>query len=242
MKYLSNIEPLQMRATRHDGGFSLAGSLPWITNLRREGFVAAAVFDHDDGAPPSIFAVPHDAAGVARSEDLDLIGMRASSTAALALHGTVLDARDQISDDAPAFVARVRPGFLGLQCGMSLGLARRALAALAQAGAGSRAALQDEADELDARLAAQTSQLLDGVADGRFLTQPAALFELRIALAETVAAAVALEVQASGGRGYLREQQGTARRVREASFIPIVTPSLVQLKAQLAQRRRATAL
>jgi alkylation response protein AidB-like acyl-CoA dehydrogenase len=72
MKYLSNIEPLQMNATPRSvagasAGWTLNGRLPWITNLRREGFLAAAAFDHSDGAPPSIFAIPYDAAGVVRS-------------------------------------------------------------------------------------------------------------------------------------------------------------------------------
>jgi alkylation response protein AidB-like acyl-CoA dehydrogenase len=241
MKYLSNIESLQMHAAPHGDGFALNGSLPWITNLRREGFIAAAAFDHDDGAPPSIFAIPHDAPGVERSDDLDLIGLRASSTAALRVEGTVLDERYRITADARTYLVRVRPAFLGLQCGMSVGLARRALLATSAASASTRESIRAEIGELEAKLDDETAQLRQGVLDNTFLERPAALFELRIALADTVTRAVALEVQATGGRGYLRNQGGTARRGREASFIPIVTPSLVQLKAQLAQHRVASA-
>ncbi|ALK33469.1 hypothetical protein Bpla01_01700 [Burkholderia plantarii] len=241
MKYLSNIESLQMRATRHADGHALAGSLPWITNLRPEGFLAAAAFEHDDGAAPSIFALPHAAPGVARSDDLDLIALRATNTAALRVDGTVLDASWRIAADAPAFLARVRPAFLGLQCGMSVGLAGRALAAAADAGHATRDVIADEIETTRAALAAQRERLLAGVLDGSFLARPAELFELRIALVASVEAAVALEVQAVGGRGYLRGQGGTARRVREAAFVPIVTPSLVQLKTQLARHRQPAA-
>ncbi|CAN0643428.1 acyl-CoA dehydrogenase family protein [Burkholderia cepacia] len=241
MKYLSDIEPLQMHAARSGGAFVLNGSLPWITNLRREGFIAAAAFDHDDGTPPSVFAIPHDARGVERSDDLDLIGLRASNTAALRVSDTVLDESYRLAADAPAWLARVRPAFLGLQCGMSIGLARRALLATLDASAPSRASLGAEIRELETTLADQAAQLKRGVLDGTFFHSPATMFELRIALVETVSQAVSLEVQATGGRGYLRGQSGSARRVREASFIPIVTPSLVQLKSQLARHRRAAA-
>ncbi|CAM2169331.1 Acyl-CoA dehydrogenase [Burkholderia cepacia] len=241
MKYLSDIEPLQMHAARSGNAFVLNGSLPWITNLRREGFIAAAAFDHDDGAPPSVFAIPHDARGVERSDDLDLIGLRASNTAALRVSDTVLDESYRLAADAPAWLARVRPAFLGLQCGMSIGLARRALLATLDASAPSRASLGAEIRELETTLADQAAQLKRGVLDGTFFHSPATMFELRIALVETVSQAVSLEVQATGGRGYLRGQSGSARRVREASFIPIVTPSLVQLKSQLARHRRAAA-
>jgi alkylation response protein AidB-like acyl-CoA dehydrogenase len=246
MKYLSSIEPLQMIATplAASGGtrqWSLNGGLPWITNLRREGFLAAAAFDHSDGAPPSIFALPHDAHGLERSADLDLIALRSSNTAALKVQNTVLDESWLITDDARGFLLRVRPAFLGLQCGMSIGLARRALAAVAASSAAARDAVADEAAHLSDELATLTQRLYDGVQRGTFLATPASLFEVRIALASLVNATVGLEVQATGGRGYLRGQSGCARRSHEAAFVPIVTPSVVQLKNQLAQHRQTIA-
>ena len=250
MKYLSAIEPLQMRAAPLDAAqtrFALDGALPWITNLRREGFVVAAAFDRHDGAPPAIFALPHDAPGVARSDDLDLIALRGSNTAALTLDGAELDAGWLIDADARAFLVRARPAFLGLQCGMSIGLARRALEAVEESSPAVRAALADDAAALRHELDALTARLYAGVTSGAFVAAPAAQFELRIGLAAVVDAAAHLDVQAAGGRGYLRSHASratpndTARRSREAAFVPIVTPSLVQLKSQLAQQRRSEA-
>jgi hypothetical protein len=124
---------------------------------------------------------------------------------------------------------------------MSIGLARRALAAIDASSAAARAAVEDEAPELASELAVLSKRLFDGVEHGTFLAAPAALFEVRIALAALVDAAVRLEVQTTGGRGYLRGQSGCARRTREAAFVPIVTPSIVQLKNQLAQHRQTKA-
>ena len=63
------------------------------------------------------------------------------------------------------------------------------------------------------------------------------MFRLRIALADVVQQAALLELQASGGRAYLLDHDpGFARRWREAAFVPIVTPSLTQLQAALAQQ------
>ncbi|MBB5425950.1 acyl-CoA dehydrogenase [Paraburkholderia sp. CNPSo 3155] len=244
MKYLSALEPLQMKAepVAADGSgarrWALSGSLPWITNLRPEGFLVAAAFDHADSGKPSIFAVPHDLPGVGRSADLDLIALRASNTAALKIEGAQLDERWMIADNASTFLTRVRPGFLGLQCGLSLGLARRALASVALARPASRLALAADAEQLADELARLTDQLCMGIAAQTYVEDASNLFRLRIALASLVASAVNLEVQASGGQGYLREQSAVARRVREASFVPIVTPSIVQLKHQLALHAR----
>jgi alkylation response protein AidB-like acyl-CoA dehydrogenase len=60
------------------------------------------------------------------------------------------------------------------------------------------------------------------------------LFELRIGLAEVASQAVQLELQASGGKAYLQAYgAGFARRWRESAFVPIITPSLVQLRTEL---------
>jgi len=50
---------------------------------------------------------------------------------------------------------------------------------------------------------------------------------------------IQLELQASGGKAYLSEHgAGFARRWRESAFVPIVTPSLVQLRTELNRQAR----
>lgn len=236
MKFLSGMESLQVRATGHEGRWRLDGRLPWVTNLRKQGFLVAAAVDDRDSGVPAIFAIPHDAPGLRRGGDLELLALQASNTAALDLDGVLLDACWRIHPDARVFCAGARPAFLGLQCGMSIGLARRALASARAVSAGQRAVLEPELREREQTLTALWGDLAEGARDGRFVEQPAPLFEIRIGLAEVAAAAVQLELQALGGRAYLREgSPGFARRWREAAFIPVITPSLVQLKTELAR-------
>lgn len=96
MKFLSGIESLQIDATRSDTGWQLDGGLAWITNLRKEGFIAAAAVNMPDGAPPAVAAFIGSAVdnddGVVRSADLDLIALRGSNTAAVRLHGVRIGA------------------------------------------------------------------------------------------------------------------------------------------------------
>jgi len=242
MKYLSAIEPLQLRAVdappaRGRRAWRVTGALPWVTNLRRQGFVAAAAVDLADGGPPSIFAIAHAAPGVERGDDLDLIGLRGTNTAALQLTDAPLGDDERITDDAPAWLGRLRPALLGLQCAMVLGLARRSLASVDAAGPRARAVLAPDAGALTERLDGLSARLKSGLAEGEFIEVPARLFELRIALTEALQDATALDLQAGGGQGYLHGPSGVARRQREAAFVPIVTPSLVQLKRQLAAQR-----
>lgn len=236
MKFLCGIEALQIQARTQDGHWRLDGRMPWVTNLRPQGFqVAGAVTTPQGGA--AIVALPHDAPGLFRSADLDLIALQSSNTAALALDDVHVSPEWLIHDDATTYLPRVRPAFVGLQCGLALGLAQRALEE-AQAGGGPRGALHAPLAEATHTLAVLREQLIEGVHDGRYESAPTALFELRISLADLTARAVQLELQAHGGAAYLNgKRPGFARRWREAAFVPIVTPSLVQLRTEIAKRR-----
>ncbi len=242
MKFLSGIEALQVRARDQEHGWSLSGRLHWVTNLRRSGFVVAAAVEREEGGAPLILAIPDAVSGLERSDDLQLMGLQSSNTAALDLQQVQL-ARDWLlHDDARVFLPAVRPAFLGLQCALAIGLARRALAEVEQHLQSTRSVLQEPLQEQRQALEQSVAELKAGLLDGRFLSQPAALFRVRIALAEATASAVQLELQASGGKAYLSEHgSGFARRWRESAFVPIVTPSLVQLRAELQRQARNAA-
>ena len=237
MKFLSGMEPLQINATPDGDGWTLDGKLAWVTNLRPQRFVVAAAVAPVNGAPPAVVAFASDAAGVQRSGNLQLIALRGSHTAAIRIEQVAAGADNIISAAAPEWLPRVRPAFLGMQCGMSIGLAQASLEQAERVAAKARGGqLVDSIADARQSLADLTQQLLEGVADGRFVAAAPALFRLRIALAELVQQALSLELQAKGGHAYLeQEQDGFARRWRESAFIPVITPSITQLQAALAK-------
>lgn len=242
MKFLSGIESLQIEACPQADCWRLNGVLQWVTNLRKTGFIVAAAVSRDDGQPPAIVALDSAWGGVVRSDDLDLVALRGSNTAALRIDGVALSDDHVLHADARAFLPAVRPAFLGLQCGMSIGLARAALRSAADSGA-ARHGLGDEVAHLQDRLSDTVQALHEGLADGRFKTVAAPLFRLRITLADIAQQAVEHELMASGGRAYLKNHGASfARRWREAAFVPIVTPSLSQLRTELARHDAAQGL
>lgn len=238
MKFLAGIEELQVTATRNGAQLRLDGVAPWVTNLRPSGYHVAIAVRAPDAGPPWVIALPNDRAGVCRSPDLALLGLGASDTAALRFEGVPFGEEDVLHHDAPAFIATVRPAFLGLQCGLALGLGRASLALAAELGAARHTALAARAVQTRDALAVQAEALDAGLADGRFVAEPAALFAIRIQLYRLAQQAVELELAASGGRAYLTDRdRGFSRRWREAAFLPILTPSLVQLEQELERRR-----
>ncbi|MGX9430456.1 MULTISPECIES: acyl-CoA dehydrogenase family protein [Bradyrhizobium] len=243
MKFLSGIEELQVNVRAQADGLVLDGMLPWVTNLRWQGFHLAVAVARKHRRGAFIASVAHDDAGLSRSADLDIIALRASNTAGATLSGVQIDADRVIHPDANVWLPEVRPAFLGLQCGMSIGLARRALAEAHGRLAPRRQILTEPVIALTSALVEQESNLREGLRSGMFRAKPEALFKIRIALADIVMQAVGLELQSTGGRGYLRASGASFdRRWREAAFIPVVTPSLVQLKTALAAYRESGAV
>lgn len=247
MKYLSGIEAIQIRLTRAESGdesplFVANGRLFWVTNLDREGFLVAAIAEAEGDSPPAIILLNSSATGVVRSDDLDLAGLRGSATAALEAKNVAIDATEIIHPDATSFCPAIRPRFLGLQCGMSLGLARASLGKVRnRAEQATGQYLRSPLEELSAELSRAYNGLVSGLRSDQFSESPELLFRLRIELADLVQRAANLELEATGGFAYLLDQRtGFERRWREAAFIPVVTPSVSQLKGELAKQAQKT--
>jgi len=237
MKFLSGIESLSITATPQGAGWRLDGHLPWVTNLRKAGFVAAAAVARADGGTPAVVALCDRLPGVTRSADLDLLALRASNTAAIAIDAVEIGPEDVLHEDARFFCPRVRPAFLSLQLGLSIGLARVALRSAQAVGRGAHRILLPQVEAAATELEQLVGLVHSGLDEQQFIADPAALFRIRIRLAEIVQTALGLELDATGGRAYLNAHNGDfSRRWLEAAFIPVITPSLTQLQGELAKQ------
>jgi alkylation response protein AidB-like acyl-CoA dehydrogenase len=240
MKFLSGIEELQIKAVRSDGALRITGKLPWVTNLPAAGFDVAAAVQGDGNNPAFVISLSSEDLGLERSSDLDLMAMRATSTAAIKIDDVQIGSERILHRNASEWLPKVRPAFLGLQCAMSIGLARRSIAETAGKLKAGRHVLRTPVKMLSDDLINATAQLQEGLLAARFEQTPAPLFWLRIRLAEIAAKAVQLELSALGGKAYLSQPgKDFQRRAREVAFIPIITPSLVQLKTALDAQPQA---
>jgi alkylation response protein AidB-like acyl-CoA dehydrogenase len=234
MKHLAGIESLRVRARWQGDRLHLNGYLPWASNLVPGNFVVAVAAETEAGEA-IVAAVPADAPGLGRSDDLELLGLRGSNTAALTLDEVTIDRAWVISDRAREFLPAIRPSFLLLQCGLGLGVARSALRTVRSALGDRPHILRDRFDwqahrydELAAALGCLAALADFGASETR------QLFRIRIALTRLAVEAIGLELEAQGGAAYLTPSR-TARRWREVAFLPVLTPSLVQLETELAR-------
>ncbi|MFD4123435.1 acyl-CoA dehydrogenase [Alcaligenes faecalis] len=233
IKFLGGIEELQVRAQPAQGQWQFEGRLPWITNLRPGNCLVAIVAAMSEDQA-GIWVAELGDQGLERSADLDLVGLRGSNTAALTFNNVRLGQERLLHPDAGHFVRTVRPRFMALQCGMTMGLARRSLKQVLDAPRCQWVQEQPARRLLD-RVQELSDVLVDAVRKPGSATPPD-LFKVRIELSSLASQAVALESSAIGGATYMQgKHPQLLRRYREAMLVPLISPTVAQLKAELGQ-------
>jgi alkylation response protein AidB-like acyl-CoA dehydrogenase len=241
IKAYAGIEKLLVRATPENDGYRLRGSLPWVSHLQADGYcgIIAAVVQAD-GSPAGhevMVLLPGDGQGVALEPCPAFAGMEGTSTFAIRLSDVWIGPERVIAHDADAFISRIRPAFVLLQCGFALGVIQGAIDSIRAVhgplGHVNRF-LEEQADPLQHEHDALRDQILQ-------LSQTPLQRDLayRIAVLEARAQASELSLRAAqaallhqGARGYLAHS-AVQRRIRESHFVAIVTPALKQLRKEI---------
>jgi alkylation response protein AidB-like acyl-CoA dehydrogenase len=118
---------------------------------------------------------------------------------------------------------------------MCLGLARASVDQAQLGLSGVNAVFGDEIGKAGADLARSESTLTDVARAVGSASPPTKkdLLSLRLSAAELAVTCTALEIRTVGGKGYASNTPAN-RRFREATFIPVQSPSEAQLRWELA--------
>jgi alkylation response protein AidB-like acyl-CoA dehydrogenase len=223
---------LDLTAVPADNGYALSGTLRWASNLYPDSIVVTAA--RVESGEKIIVALALSSPGVTIGEHFDLLALGSTASSYLTLRDVHVSADQVLSHELAAFLGRVRPTFLVLQSAMCLGLARRCLQEAGNHLTGVNSSFTSDIDSLAVELAHAESALAvcAQTAGGSATPGKRELLTLRLAAADLVSSAAALEIRTAGGKGYARRTDAS-RRFREAAFIPVQSPSEAQLRWEL---------
>lgn len=235
MKSFSGIEPLALSGVRESGGYRVRGRLPWVSNLAPGHRFAGIVSLTDGRRVMGLFEASTE--GVAIAANARFVALEGTGTYTVMIRDAFLLDADVIAHDAAAFVPRIRNGFVLLQAGMGLGLARGVAGLMREDRSGRRNAqeLPLGPDAIAERAAALGERLAEA-ARAHAATDRATFLEtlrLRLDISWLALAAAQSAMLQFGARGYLAGSEAF-RRFREAQFVAIVTPSVKHITAELA--------
>lgn len=209
----------------------LDGRIPWASNLIAPFLVVTAAANADDPSQTIVVAFTDATIGLEAAAFPELLALGATGSTTVKLSGARVPRSYLVADDVHTFVHSVVARFLLLQSAFCDGLARRSFEEATANLPAMGESLRPQLDVLAADLAhaeAETERLAEEARIGRASSRQE-LFAIRLRWSELAATAVHLELAAAGGRGYL-SQSGTARRVREAAFLPVQAPTEVLLR------------
>jgi alkylation response protein AidB-like acyl-CoA dehydrogenase len=237
MKALAGFEPLALKGVRTDGGYRVTGRLPFVSNLG-EGHRFAGIF-RVDGAPErlvmAVFQAGHDNVGLA--QNAHFIGLEGTATYSVLIRDSFVSDDDVLSEDATAFLPLIRKGFVLLQCGFGIGSARGAANLMRTDSTGRRLAahLPIQPDAIDARCDALMARIETLCAEPQETDRAKFLevLQARLDVSWLALEAAQAAMLQFGARGYLIGSEA-ARRLREAQFVAIVTPSIKHITTELA--------
>lgn len=245
MKSACGIENFRLQAERVTGGYRINGVLPWVSNLGTDHVFVTAAQLQDDGRLVFIL-VRGDQPGFRLVDGAEFCALDGTGTYACHFRGVVVADAEILAhpEEAAAYLDRIKPGMMLAQMGMALGLIEDCVDLIRGCARNSDVnrfvALQaEEIGEAVTGLRERTLQLAAALEDTAAPEPLAALLTeilaLRLAGSEWALRAADAAMQHAGARGYLRNAP-QQRRLREAYFVAIVTPSLKHLRRELDRR------
>lgn len=229
--------PLPVEAHRGgDGSFVLRGFVPWASNLTGRFLVVTPAQGEDCTL---VFAVPSETAGVTVDPFPRLVALQATASTSLRFADAQVAADRMLAQDVLSFLGRIQPAFLALQASFCWGLAARALVEARAGVRGVNEVFRAELEQREAELEALARDLRTIVREAQRSSDQVLrcrALEVRLATMRLACSAVALEAKTKGGQAY-RADSPVARRLREAAFLPIQTPTEGQLLWELQRLR-----
>lgn len=232
-----------------DGGLRLEGRMPWASNLLpggevllpvrlEEGGAAAGGSEATAGPALAVVRVATDDPRLSVRLLSGLTALESTASGSLALDGVEVGPERVLTRDAAALRERVTAPFLAFQSAFCLGLCEASLAASAEFLAGPESAVfADDHAALSRELEELTTRL-EAVAAAPAEASRRELVRLRLAAAHLTGSTTTLERRVAGGRGFAL-RSATSRRVREAEFLPVQSPTEGHLRVLLGRLEQA---
>lgn len=229
-KAAAGIGEIPVTLTRRGDHLVLDGTVPWASNLYPDAVVILPVVREDGHT--AIVRTRVAAHGVSVRPLENLMALNATASGILRLEGVEIDAeQDVLTEDVPGFLATVRGPFLLLQTSFCLGLSAAALTSARENLGGVGEMFREDLDDAVAQQQRLRADLVRLAREPR-AAAPRELLQLRLDAALLTGEATRLEAKIVGGRGYALSSP-TARRAREAAFLPVQSPTEGHLRWEL---------
>ena len=237
MKTIFGIETMKLKGTKVEGGYTVKGALPWVSNLGPD-HVFGAIFETEGGGRVMCLIDCADPA-VALKPCEPFLAMDGTGTYGVQVRDLFIPDDMILADPAMPYIQKIRAGFILLQAGMAIGIVRDCIRMMKEVRPSLghvNKFLDVQPEDIEQQLAGLEAEVFELAAAPY---DPSEAFwkrvvSMRLAGGEASVAAAHHAMLHCGARGYVAAHR-CQRRLREAYFVAIVTPATKQLRKMLAE-------
>lgn len=234
MKFYAGFEELKLKFKEHQGITLVNGRLPWVSNLD-EGHVFGFIAGNSDIRRMYLATVGKQNVTLHRTPVFAV--MEGTGTFSIQMKNSPFSEKELLAEDADIFVKKIRNGFVLLQLPIGFGILRallRIMEKCLQENPTAEDYLIQKSDgfaEAYEDLWKKTMALVNfAKSDTRENFEQ--VLQIRLSLAEIVLAAANHALLLSGARGLFLQSE-LQRRIREAQFFAVLSPSIRHLRKEL---------
>lgn len=230
LKYYAGLEPIRLNAERTDGGYTITGCLPSVSNLDDDHwFVILASLNPKQRI---MCMIPVKLKGLVLKSKMDFIGLNGSATSSCFFHNVFIPDKWILTEEADEFIPKVRPILALYQIPLGIGISQAAIDSIVKS--------HSKNIEVNQHIKPQPRELIDEIQCISKRTYEHAqasnitiiwteILRTRLEIAKVTLKVVQADMLYSGGQSYIQGSD-PFRRLREAYFLANLSPTIKQLE------------
>lgn len=234
LKSFAKLETIHLRANKVEGGYTIQGALPAVSNIGEDhGFAFIAELENKNKVMAFVYC---NTTGLSLRQRTGYIGINGSATYSCTFKDVFIPDEQVIATNVDDFVKEVRTRFIAYQVPLGLGVTEYSIVAmerLKEKGFFANDCLQIQPDDIYDKNTRIRDRLNFVVSEGKLDWD--ALTALRLESVYLTLEAVQAAMLYHGGRGYVKASSAE-RKLREAYFLVNLTPTVKHLETLKQQQ------
>jgi alkylation response protein AidB-like acyl-CoA dehydrogenase len=230
LKYYAGLDTIRLKAERVEGGYTISGMLPSVSNLG-EGhwFVILASLNQNQRV---VCMIPVNSKGLKLKRRSSFVGLNGSATYSCNFYEVFVPNRWVVTEEADKFISKIRPILALYQIPLGIGVADASLQSILDSSSKNIEANQHvkpKPEELKQQLQLIREKTYEQVQFSDLTKNEKEILLTRLDIVHLTSKAVYADMLYAGGYAYMKDSE-PFRRLRESYFLINLTPTVKQLE------------
>jgi alkylation response protein AidB-like acyl-CoA dehydrogenase len=230
LKYYAGIDTIRLKAEQTEGGYTISGALPSVSNLgENHWFVILASLNQNQRI---MCIIPVNVKGVIIEKKASFVGLNGSATYSCDFHEVFVPNKWIITEEADQFIPKIRPTLALYQIPLGIGVSEASLQSILESCSKNMEAnqhLKTQPEELMERLQLIRERTYEYGKISDLTKIEKEILLARLDIVHLTSKAVYADMLYSGGQAYMKDSE-PFRRLRESYFLVNLTPTVKQLE------------